>query len=84
MSLHVQIPKLVEKPDGYPLQVPCWGTNRYEGVLADLWCPNGHVGMLVTHTVAPDGTVNPSIVCPRKGCDWHVWGRLLDWTPPKS
>lgn len=33
------------------------------------------------HDIADDGTVTPSIVCPYCGEGWHVWGRLLDWTP---
>jgi len=81
---YVDIPKLVEKPDGFPSALPCWGPNSYAGVLADIWCPKGHVGILTQHTVMPDGTVHPSLVCPREGCDWHVWGRLLDWTPPTT
>jgi hypothetical protein len=31
------------------------------------------------HTIADDGTVMPSVVCPHQGCTWHVWVRLLDW-----
>lgn len=33
------------------------------------------------HDIAADGTVHPSIVCPFPPCTWHVWGRLLEWTP---
>ena len=31
------------------------------------------------HTIAADGTVLPSLVCPY--CPWHVFVRLLDWEP---
>lgn len=32
------------------------------------------------HTVADDGTVTPSFVCPHAPCPFHEWVRLLDWT----
>lgn len=48
-------------------------------------CPNGH-GMSVggapfgsRHTIGSDGTVSPSVVCPRSGCGWHVMLRLAGW-----
>jgi hypothetical protein len=31
------------------------------------------------HTIAVDGTVSPSLVCPYDGCDWHVYARLEGW-----
>ena len=34
---------------------------------------------MTLHTIAEDGTVNPSIVCPQEKC-WHVYGTLVDWT----
>lgn len=36
---------------------------------------DGHSG----HSVNAEGEVNPSIVCPHSGCDWHVWGILEGW-----
>lgn len=48
---------------------------------ATLWCPQGHMGSLEGHDIAPDGTVTPSVVCPEKACDWHKYVRLLGWTP---
>lgn len=36
-------------------------------------------GSLEDHTIAPDGTVSPSLVCPGE-CGWHVFGRLIGWT----
>jgi len=31
------------------------------------------------HTISPDGTVSPSVVCAyaEEGCPWHVYLRLL-------
>lgn len=41
-------------------------------------CPDcGAFGNL-DHTVDPDGTLNPSLVCP-EDCGFHVWARLLDY-----
>ena len=46
-------------------------------------CPRGKEGDLhvatLPHEVKEDGTVNPSIVCPYEGCDWHIFGQLLGW-----
>lgn len=44
-------------------------------------CDSGHVAFLGDHAIAADGTVTPSLVCPEKGCTWHVFGRLAGWTP---
>ena len=43
-----------------------------------------HIGVATNHTIEPDGEVNASIGCPYPRCDWHVWGLLLDWTPPEE
>ena len=42
-------------------------------------------GQLLTlddHTVNPDGTITPSLVCPyvSEGCTWHVMGKLEGFT----
>lgn len=46
-------------------------------------CSNGHTCRLVSgaHSIAADGTISPSYVCPAKGCDFHRFVRLLDWDP---
>lgn len=51
------------------------------GIKAVICCPAGHLGSLVSHTIADDGTLNPSLVCGREGCGFHEWGRLEGWTP---
>ena len=33
------------------------------------------------HTVADDGTVEPSLHHDDPACNWHVWGTLLEWQP---
>jgi hypothetical protein len=32
---------------------------------------------LSRHTIAADGAVTPSVVCPR--CGWHAWVTLVGW-----
>ena len=67
------------------------GTWYAVGVATSIVCPEGHDSWLASetagqdepyHTVAADGTVHPSVVCPWKGCTWHVFARLLDWVAP--
>ena len=41
-------------------------------------CPNGHLADL-DHTIAADGTVSPSVVCPEGGCGWHEHVQLEGW-----
>jgi len=43
-------------------------------------CPVcGTTGMLFDHAIAPDGTVTPSVVCPKEGCTFHEMIRLEGW-----
>lgn len=51
------------------------------GQFALVCCEAGHVCALTSknHTVAPDGTLNPSLVCATPGCTWHVFARLERW-----
>jgi hypothetical protein len=51
--------------------------------LALCTCEKGHTCRLTgyVHTVAADGTVTPSYVCPVSSCGFHVWARLADWNP---
>jgi hypothetical protein len=49
---------------------PCWDIYKGSGQV-DFRCPNGHIGVLDDHTIADDGAVSPSVVCPRKGCAFH-------------
>ena len=42
-------------------------------------CPNGHEGALDNHTIADDGVVTPSVVCPEKKCGFHDYIQLAGW-----
>jgi hypothetical protein len=47
---------------------------------ASIACPQcGVLATLTDHSIAADGTVSPSVVCPTSGCSWHVQARLLGW-----
>lgn len=43
-------------------------------------CDKGHAASLDDHTIQPDGTVQPSLVCPIEDCGWHVMARLEGWS----
>jgi len=54
------------------------GTTHFDG--ASVTCGGcGTPFSLARHTIAPDGTVSPSVVCPHPGCSWHVFLRLDGW-----
>ena len=43
-------------------------------------CPGcGRISTLSKHTIDPDGTVTPSLVCPFPHCDFHDMVKLADW-----
>ena len=41
----------------------------------------GHAFVLTGHTIAPDGSVSPSVVCPYPPCTFHQMVRLDGWEP---
>ncbi len=47
---------------------------------AELTCSRGHGLTLKGHVVHFDGRVEPSVVCPHLGCDFHEFVRLKGWT----
>jgi hypothetical protein len=55
----------------------------FQGDLALCTCPNGHECRVSgnVHTVASDGAMSPSYVCPVDGCGFHEFTRLDGWTP---
>ena len=47
---------------------------------ATMSCPKcGQVASLSGHTINPGGAVNPSVVCPHEGCDFHEYVTLEGW-----
>ncbi len=59
----------------------CEGPPPDRAPTALISCDQGHVCSLTNHTIAADGTVTPSLVCPTDECGWHVFLRLVDWEP---
>lgn len=62
------------------------GDRRY---FVEVCCPDCGAHLMLSrenHTIAADGTLSPSLVCPntRSACGWHVWGRLADWPPSEA
>jgi len=57
------------------------GQWRHSSEKAIISCPVcGHFGGLGNHTIAADGTVTPSLVCPWAPCTYHDMGRLEGWS----
>lgn len=43
-------------------------------------CPScGKISSLADHTIDPDGSVYPSLVCPFAICDFQEFVKLADW-----
>ena len=48
---------------------------------ANVSCPGcGKIASLIDHSIAQDGTVTPSLVCPYEGCTFHDWVKLEGWS----
>jgi hypothetical protein len=47
---------------------------------ASMTCPNGHGLTLRGHSIASNGDVAPSVVCPDRGCAFHAFVRLERWS----
>ena len=54
----------------------CPGCSKVWAIYHEL---NGKILGGQIHTIAENGTVNPSAVCPFKPCAFHEWIRLLDY-----
>jgi hypothetical protein len=50
---------------------------------AILRCPNCgfRASLRNTHSIASDGTVTPSVVCPHEGCTFHEMVKLEGYQP---
>jgi len=55
------------------------GVIRDDKRTAGMTCPNGHTASLSDHTIAADGKVSPSVVCPYEGCKFHEYVQLEGW-----
>jgi hypothetical protein len=73
-----------QDPEGFfGERAPGWWHGTLDGrPVVNLRCGGKcrrHAGHMSDHTIAEDGTVNPSILCPSPDCGWHVYGRLVGW-----
>ena len=69
--------------------IQTWGDG--EGKIVSVKCPNGHISTLWSnypdnvpsthHGISLNGTVTPSVVCPREACGFHKHIVLKDWEP---
>lgn len=49
-----------------------WHYHDEPGYPPIMVCSNGHLGSIgKRHSIDPDGTVNPSVVCHVEGCSFH-------------
>ena len=63
---------------------PSW-PDPGRSIIATMVCPGcGKEWSIGTknHTIAADGVVSPSWVCPGTGCGFHEFIHLVGWTPP--
>lgn len=81
---------MIDIPKGNESEKGTWQPIKYEPARKMIWCeftcPNGHGATLAKsiHKIADDGTVSPSLICPRandEGCAFHEFVRLLNWKP---
>lgn len=63
-----------DDPDWRYVTICC--ANGHLATVAHLTHPELHRG----HTIATDGEVSPSVVCPITGCDYHEFVRLVGWS----
>ena len=53
---------------------------KYRTISALVCCPGcGKINSLGDHTIDPDGTVTPSLVCPFDHCEFHDFVKIADW-----
>lgn len=69
---------MLECPKDPTLQPGTWNlwTTGKRKVLFS--CPRCNLVALLAHEIAPDGSVSPSVQCPKEGC-FHDTIRLMGW-----
>jgi hypothetical protein len=81
---------MIEIPKGNQGEKGKWNVIANPRYRKNHWCeftcPFGHGATLAKniHTIAEDGAVSPSVICPRaedEGCTFHEFVKLLDWKP---
>jgi len=73
---HGNVDKQVPNQGAWDIHVA--GQEKYPLVV--ILCPKCQkVSCLRNHTIHRDGTVSPSLVCPRDECNFHEMIKLKDW-----
>lgn len=79
--MRVEIPRVQDNADGWQHPGPCYlvhvNDETGEPDVVYFRCNRGHTGALVKHSIAANGEVNASILCPGD-CGYHEWGTLVD------
>lgn len=59
-----------------------WPYDHPNVIIATAACPQGHLASISpkVHTIANDGTLSPSYVCPRPGCSFHDFVKFEGWS----
>lgn len=73
------IPRYLGRDDPPPLTWKACHPSTVSRFKAEMTCPYGHGMTLKGHAIDSDGTVRPSVVCPKPGCSFHEFVRLVDW-----
>ena len=77
--MRLQIPRQTGPLDERPLT---WFVriNGDQFRTVSIICENGHESTVGgNHSIAEDGTAEPSFVCMHSGCSWHVFVKLLGY-----
>lgn len=66
-------------PDPPPMHWSPCHPSTIQRFKASMTCPRGHSLTLKSHSILVDGRVQPSVICPHRGCDFHEFIRLEGW-----
>jgi hypothetical protein len=66
-----------------PLTWRSWDSSKHisarQDKTADMSCDKGHSFTLMNHSISPEGSVSPSVVCPEISCRFHEYVILEGW-----
>ena len=75
----IPIPRFIGEGDPPPFHWKACHPSTIKRFKAEMCCPEGHGLVLKGHSIAADGRVSPSIVCPNPTCSFHEFVSLSDW-----
>lgn len=77
----IEVPKNKGFRKSFEEPKPVWGIDSGGALYIRCGGCGVCVGFDESHTIAADGTVSPSVHHDDGQCGWHVFVKLLDWTP---